>query len=523
MALLSPAMPASPAGPTKPAAKPPTAADDDLPGDLPALDGDGEDGDASTDHERLDDDEMPTEDGNDPFDDATGEADAAPELMGLDDEKSSVLDSLEAGDLDIGAADLVGEEGDHLLDEGGGDDRGRDEDFGLRDDESVAALDGGEEGPTAEDEGLSDAALPPLGADAEAQEDEGFDDAGAFFDGELRHLHAARALSDAWSSVWERFGSPLSVPPSRFLARSGSGVLSVGRELVRLDLEGDVARLAAKGLRGGDATRVLVSGDDLFVTTDEGGLFVSGDAGATFAELSAWREQVTPEEAAAGLDVVASTGGVLWGRTAQGALLKSSDRGVRWEKGDVDGFVRAVGTDREGGAVLLVRALGAHEVLRRTADGWSRLVVPSELLERGFAGHASVDACGGTVAIAVEKDGVFRSVDGGSWSHLAGTEAVTAMAILDGAGTLAVALHGRAPGGSSESEPQTTLVRVGADGEPKVVAVLGDRGERGDSSSVAVDEEPGVLAMAVDDEHQVVWVAGGFGVAAFQPKMRSTR
>jgi len=499
----APPAPAPPGPPTRPAAS------DDLPPDLPPLDGD--DDERETDAPRLDDDEMPKDDGGDPFDDATGEEDAAPELVGLDDEKGSLLDAGEADSLDIGAPDLVGVEGDRLTDDGREDERPHEE-YGLDAEDGTSALDAGEEGPATDDESLSDDGLPPLDQD----DDDARDDAEAFFDGELGAALGARAPTNAtWSTLWERFGPPLSLPASRALACVRAGVVSAGRELVRVDLEGATERLAARGLRGGEATRVLVVADAMFATTERGGLFVSRDGGATFAEVSGWREHVRPEEAAAGLDVVASSDGALWGRTAQGSLLTSADRGERWEKADVDGFVHALGVDEQGHVVVLVRALAASEVLRRVAAGWARTAIPGELLPHSMTGAANVLARGKSVAIAIEGGGVFRSLDGGVWSHLAGTASVTAMAMLDGSGTLVVALQGGGESGAGEDDVQPAqssiahLARIGADGEPKVVAVWEERNEG----------EAGVTAIAVDEAHEVVWVAGGFGVAAFQPKM----
>ncbi len=205
---------------------------------------------------------------------------------------------------------------------------------------------------------------------------------------------------------------------------------------------------------------------------------MSRDKGVTFGELSGWRAHVRPEEAAAGLDVAASKGGGLWGRTAQGSLLCSLDGGERWKKVDVGGFVRAVAMDDEGQAVALVRALGVNEVLRRTGDGWARVVVPAELLPPGLTGAATVVARANVVAIAVEGEGVFRSLDSSAWSRLTGTEAVTSLAVLDATGALVVALSG------GEGDPQSSLLRIGADGEPNVVALWEERSE-GDAGVTA--------------------------------------
>jgi len=486
--LLSPA-PSAPSGAATPLRPPTKPRDDDAPPDLPPLDGDDDEREA--DPSQLTEDELPKDDGGDPFDDATGEGD----LATLDDDEdtedgASLLDAADAEGLDIGAVDLLGNESDKLT----GDDAREElpyEDYGLKDHASSAMLDAGEEGPATQEDSLAGEALPPLDADDDGSQD----DAEAFFDDDLARPH------DAWSSLWERFGAPISLAPVRALVCAVDGVVSAGRELVRLDLEGGVTRLPARGLRS-EATRVVVARGAIFVSTEQGGFFASRDGGATFAEATGWRVHVGPEEAAAGLDVIGSDGAGLWGRTAQGALLSSAD-GEHWEKADVDGFVRAVGMGDEG-VVALVQGLGVSEIVRQSEGGFSRSAVPTELLAEGLTAPASVVARGTTLAIAIEGDGVLRSLGGGPWSRLAGTETVTSMALLDASGTLIVACSG------GDGDAQSSLVRIGADGEGKVVAVWDERAEG----------ETGVTAIAVDEAHQVVWVGGGFGVAAFQPRMR---
>jgi hypothetical protein len=467
--------------------------DDDAPPDLPPLDGD--DDERESDPTQLTDDEMPKDDGGDPFDDATGEG----ELATLDDEnadadRGSLLDAVDAEGLDIGPPDLVGHESDKLTDDDSRESREDrpHEDYGLGDDASSSMLDAGEEGPETAEESLTGDALPRLDADDEGTPD----DAEAFFDDDL-----SRGAPEAWSSTWERFGAPLSLGSVRALFRSTGNVLAAGRELVRLDLEGGIERLVARGVRG-EMTRIVAARGAIFVTTDGGGLFVSRDDGATFVESTGWHRHVRPEEAAVGLDLVASERAGLWGRTAQGALLSSAD-GAEWEKADVDGFVRAVGVDDAGLPIAFVQGLGVSELLRRTGDGWGRTEVPASLLGTRSTAPAIVVARGKTAAIAVEGDGVVRSLGGGAWSRLAGTEAVTALAILDASGTLVVAR------GGGEGEPQSSLLHIGAHGEPKTVASWEER----------ADGEAGVTSVAVDEAHQVVWVGGGFGVSAFQPRI----
>jgi hypothetical protein len=474
----------------------PGRTDDDVPG-LPPMD--GQDDEREAEAPPLDEALHPNDDGGDPFDDATGEGDVLPDLAEDGAEGGWLGDTEAAEGLDVGAADLIGSEEDDLLSDNDDADVPMD-DFDLAREESRVALDGGEEGPVTDDDTLDEGGLPRL----EADDDGAMDDPGSFFDEDL-----GEKTPGTWSTPWERLGAPLSVAPTRALARSPRGVVAAGRELVRIDLEGTVEPLLAHGLEGSEVTGLHGlhrAGQDVFVTTEAGSLFVSRDEGATFAEAAGWRIHVRPEEAAAGLDVVVAID-ALWGRTGQGMLLRSADGGESWAVADVDGFVRALSTDSAGRCVILVRALRASEVLRLRsgAEEWDRTPLPLDLVPAELTGRASIVAGDGTVAVALEGVGVFRALEGAGWSRIAGTEAVTAVALLDDAGTMVVAVAG-ADGG----ERQSSLLRVGADGDPKVVAVWDDRPE-GDAGAVAI---------AVDEAHQVVWVGGGFGVMAFQPRMR---
>jgi hypothetical protein len=78
---------------------------------------------------------------------------------------------------------------------------------------------------------------------------------------------------------------------------------------------------------------------------------------------------------------------------------------------------------------------------------------------------------------------------------------VTALAFVDDAGTLAVASY-------SDADDTTALVRLDAAGRAAVVARIGPARAEGEADGR-------VLAMDYDEARGVVWVAGGFGVAAF--------
>jgi hypothetical protein len=73
--------------------------------------------------------------------------------------------------------------------------------------------------------------------------------------------------------------------------------------------------------------------------------------------------------------------------------------------------------------------------------------------------------------------------------------------MLDEAGTLVAAVYG-------ESDDSTGLIRVDGEGVASLVARLGAARDDADADGRAV-------ALAVDDPRGVLWVVGGFGVAAF--------
>jgi hypothetical protein len=114
-----------------------------------------------------------------------------------------------------------------------------------------------------------------------------------------------------------------------------------------------------------------------------------------------------------------------------------------------------------------------------------------------------------------------RGADG-IWASHAWEGRITALAFVDDAGTLVAATY-------SEADDTTALVCLGAPGSAagelraQVVARIGPaRGPGGadgvagaDDGEGALDADARVLALAYDDARGVVWVAGGFGVAAF--------
>ncbi len=462
--------------------------DDDALGDLPPLD--GEEDEAEIPAEDLEDDEVPSTSG-DPFDDATADGHVPHELQ-IEGSEAGWLDGAdEAETLDVGGADLDfdAEEKDLLKDN---DEPGTgDEDFGLGGDERVGATDAGEEGFLADDEALREEDLPRLDAD-----DDGEGEDAAFFD-----LGAEGSGDDTqaiWSAVpWVRVGAPLHVGPVRGLACAARGMFVAGSRMALVDLEGGVEAVLARGLGKRDVARIAFDGAALVAATEGGGLFVSRDAGGIFTELRAWREMVSVEEAAGGLDI-ALGGGELWGRTSAGKLLVSVDVGTSWEIADVDGFVLAISVDDKGALVALASGLGRVEVLRGRRGALEAMRVPDAAFALEPLGEASVVAWGSAVAFALRSAGIHRTIDGSNWSRIENVTGAVAVEFIDAAGTLLGALV-------SEGGEHTWLARIGADGASRVVATIDDRGPF-DAVVLAWDEAPGVA-----------WVGGSFGLFAFQP------
>ena len=270
----------------------PARRDEEELGELPPLDGEGDDAEAPAPD--LEDSEVASEDG-DPLDDKTGE-DEAVEIADLTGSEGGWLeDAEEAEGLDVGADDLLTEQTQLL--EGNEEPGVGDEDYGLDDDERATDPDAGEEGPADADEELREQDLPRLDADeGGSPDDEDFIDEG--FGAE------EGAPGVPWGTPrWEPAGAPIAVGAMRAVACVSRGALVGGASIGLIDLEGGCEKVAAAGLDGGDVTRLWARGSAVVVTTEEGGPFASRDGGASFAAVSSWRALVGPEEAAAGVEV----------------------------------------------------------------------------------------------------------------------------------------------------------------------------------------------------------------------------
>jgi hypothetical protein len=482
--------------------------------ELPPLDG-GIDDEAETPAPDLEEDELP-DGGGDPFDDKTGDptqGDGAAELELSGSEGGWLEEADEAEGLDIGDAELLSEETDLLRDNeepGTGN-----EDYGIDDPEGALDTDGGEEGPGDADEELREEDLPRLDADeGGSPDDEDFVEAGFGADEE--------ALGIAWGAErWQRVGAPLELGPVRTLACVAGGVLVGGSGLFRVDLEGGVERLAAVGLLGGDVTGVWSIDGTVWVRTEDGELFASNDQGGTFARAAAWRALVRPDEAAAGIQVVVGGGG-LWARTAQGTLLFSGGYGQAFEVVDAAGFVAAVGTDAPhvagvpGDFVAVVRTLRGGEIVRGHHGALVHTALPvavrgavraavtgavaGALAGEELAGPLRVATRGLDIALSPENATVSVSLDGGvSWARAPKTETATALA-WSKAGLLV--------GLFDERQERAYLAHVSPGGQTHLLAEM---------AAAPPDLEGGILALAFDEARGVVWVAGGFGVAALAP------
>jgi hypothetical protein len=169
------------------------------------------------------------------------------------------------------------------------------------------------------------------------------------------------------------------------------------------------------------------------------------------------------------------------------SLSADGDTIVAWT--DAGLFVSA-----DGGAVFAAADDRADIVHRPTRQ--ARLLVDAP----GATASAPMTVRGARIAYGARNGGVVRGGSGQPWTPVPWAGHATALVFLDDAGTLAVATY-------SEAEDTTAVVRVGAAGEPVLVAHVGP--------ARAADADARVVAMAYDDTRGVLWVVGGLGVTAF--------
>ena len=163
------------------------------------------------------------------------------------------------------------------------------------------------------------------------------------------------------------------------------------------------------------------------------------------------------------------------------------------------------GLSGEGQALEAVLESGAVMVSHDGGESFVRVTGASAAREPVDPPEARVPpvraARGGTEARAARKGGVVTRAPGGEWTVHPWAGIVTAIVLLDDAGTLLAATY-------SDMDDSTALVRLDAGGHAAVVARLG-------ASRNSAESDGRVLSMAHDEARGVVWLAGGFGVATF--------
>ncbi|HEX3771429.1 MAG TPA: hypothetical protein VHV30_11210 [Polyangiaceae bacterium] len=492
----------------------PSEEDDDELEELPPIDGglgedSGENGDALRDIDEMNDPEASGAPAD--LDDSTGE-DEPPDLTDLEgdeDEKGWIDESSESPELDLDALALLDAGEERLSLEDGEEPPAADEDFGIGESGESFSFDAADEGPLGADEELREADLPALDAD------DGDDIPRESDDGMLdERVAGEQPLGAPWAAEpWVRVGPPLGLARVGLargitaLACAARGALVAGRaesgetQLVRVDLEGARQVLGATGLDGARVAALAVEGDAVAAVLDGGRVAVSADGGDRFEPLA------IPEGVAAA--DVAFVGGVLWVRTRTGSLLvarRDAAGKATVERRTIPSAAAALSRD-EGRTspeaqivALAVDAAGEPSTLVR---GKADATVTCEAVQpSGERPVGAMAARGDRVAyLAAGRPGVvLRQLEGG-WRRVTWEGRATALAMIDDAGTVVVATY-------SESDDATGLVRVGGAGETSVVAKLGPARDDAESDGRAV-------AMAYDEPRGVVWVAGGFGVAAF--------
>ena len=206
----------------------------------------------------------------------------------------------------------------------------------------------------------------------------------------------------------------------------------------------------------------------------------------------------------------AGPGAIVAGRTESGAaeLLRVDLEGTSSVLGAQGLPVARVRAMRVAPGGALVAELEAGEALVSLDGGAS--FSPDESPRR--AGQAHDDPPGARIPLlradlglatawAARGGGVLRATHEREWTPHPWGGAVTALALLGRAGALLAATY-------VEGDDTTALVHLDAAGTATVVARLG--ATRGDA-----DSDGRVHALAFDDAHGVVWVAGGFGLVAF--------
>ncbi len=251
------------------------------PSDGPLGDEGGESGTPASSEADADDlDPVPADAATNAFDDATGEDDP------VDDEE---LDPIDDGGLDDEAglareADLD-EVAEFPEDRGGAavsllaenDELGvGNEDFGIREDDSSAHVDGGEEGPRDADEELREEDLPSLDADEQGDGDEE-----AFYELEGEGTPPPFPWED---SRWPA-RSLVRVPAAVAVVSIASGAIAIAGDPPKLwgivDAGVEASEPTGAPREGWRSLRLARKTGELFIDTDAG-IFISRDGGRSF-------------------------------------------------------------------------------------------------------------------------------------------------------------------------------------------------------------------------------------------------
>lgn len=520
----------NPTGPS--GARQPPPLDDEL-DELPPLDGESEESPNAEDDETIADvdDDNPTESA---LDDSTGE-DETPDArdLALDDGEKSWLDeATESPDLDLGDMPLdalaVRSERDSAIAPDEIDDQvPSDDETGVADLTPPGGLDSGDEGPIDEDDELRDEDLPALDAD-----DDGEPEEAGFVD---ERFAANDPLGLPWAATpWARVGAPLGIFGATAIACAGHGAVVAAQteandgetdddagegepsgvsqsedaddgdersQLLYVDLEGEKRALAAAGLDGAPVVSLAASlaahgaagaEPELVAVVMKGGrAALSKDGGRSFDV----EESLRPAAEAA------IAAGVVWVRTRDGGIWRvgggsaaamgaaSGAAAIATDGSKLAGLV--LQEDRRPTAILveLGGGLAREPVVSRDARDMPESRVPPL-----FAVRASCAAYAG-------RTGIVRRGRDGAWKTFAWSGRVTSLAFVDDDGTLLAAVY-------LDTDDSTGLVRLDPAGNAAIVGRLG-----APRNHCRADGR--VLGMACDDARGVVWVAGGFGVAAF--------
>jgi hypothetical protein len=488
--------------------RPPSELEEDELDELPPIDGDGGDGPEPTvDLEEIDEPEAHGP-AVSPLDDSTGEDEALDEtlLEGVEGDEADggwLDEPVDSPDLDLGETALIGASDEDALSlEDGEEPMVPDEDFGIGEGAERSGLDFAEEGPLDPDEELRDEDLPALDADDTSEKEGRTEDDGLLDE----RIVGEEPLGLPWAAEpWTRVGPPLGLSgvglPGGITAMTcaARGVLVAGRaisgahELIRVDLEGGRQVLRAEGLNGARIGALAADGEVVAAVVEGGRLWLSDDGGSRF--------DATPMPEGVAASSVALASAALWVRTRTGSLL-SARAGKLLERCPVPGSVVSLTADGSGGVVAMaVDETGRPATLvRGNANGtvsWEAVQAPASRPAAWLGAREDHVAYG----LASARGGVVVRRHGGSWKRLSWDGRVTAVAIVDAMGTVVAAIY-------SDADDTTCLVRLDGEAPAALVARLGP--SRDDAEA-----DGRTLALACDDPRGVVWVAGGFGLAAF--------